>query len=113
MVCLTLGVLFLRTPVFLYPMTLMLSGLLFLLTLYGIATRKRWVREFGLGLLGSVVMFFLIFAHGVYGAVTYWLRHPQLDLGFAILATSLTLFAANALCLYYLTRPHVKAYLST
>jgi hypothetical protein len=112
-VCLTLGVLFLGllgSPWFYFPVMLLLSGLLFLSTLYGIATRKGWVREFGRGLSGSVLLFFLIFTHSVYRAVRDWLCHPQLDLGGAILVSGLTLFAANALCFYYWTRPHVKAY---
>jgi hypothetical protein len=68
------------------------------------------VREFGRALSGSILLFFLIFAHGIYMAVRDWLRHPQLDLGFAILVSGLTLCAANALCFYCWTRLHVKAY---
>jgi hypothetical protein len=90
------------------PLVLLPSGFAFLYALYGIVSRRRWARSLGLALSSAVVAFFLLYARSVYATVTHWLRHPEPDLTGAILVIGLTLFAANGLCLYYLTRPHVK-----
>lgn len=84
----------------------------FFVVTYGVLKCSGWARTLGFILSGGTVALMLLSLPAVDGVVRYLLGHPESYLMGTFLLSSLALLVANALCIYYLTRPQVTQYMN-
>jgi hypothetical protein len=81
---------------------------------FGVLRGRGWARWLGLILsAGTIPLMLFAVLFGIPDILEYWFSGHALSFLDILGLFSPLLLVTNVPCLYYLTRPHVKAYLST